>query len=250
MKMNDVGDSIPPSPEPQPNSDSQPAVLSGKAVASLVLGIFGCLFFPAILGLILGILAYREIGRNPGRLRGQGLAVSGIILSALAVFVCVPMMAAILFPVFAKARAKANQITCLSNLKCVSLSLRSYSMDYDGYYPPASRWNEAVLSEHAKKSNLICPAADRNDVPSYALSSDLAGKIADKVTLPATTVLVFDSFPGANQAGGPALLCNPGRHSDGNTIVFADGHARWVSREDLTLKWTFARNGRPPLPPK
>ncbi|MGP4024769.1 DUF4190 domain-containing protein [Actinomadura sp. 3N407] len=51
---------------------------SGLAVAAFVTGLLGCL---GVLGLILGTIALREIGRSGAR--GRGLAVAGIVLSCL-----------------------------------------------------------------------------------------------------------------------------------------------------------------------
>ncbi len=65
-----------------PGEAFAPAKTSGAAVASLVLGILGCV--PAIAGLlavILGIVGLRSTGR-PG-VRGRGLAVAGLILGGL-----------------------------------------------------------------------------------------------------------------------------------------------------------------------
>jgi len=52
---------------------------SGLAIASLVLGV---LAVPALVGLVLGIIALVQIGQSRGRLRGQGLAIAGICVSA------------------------------------------------------------------------------------------------------------------------------------------------------------------------
>jgi hypothetical protein len=45
-------------------------------------------------------------------------------------------LAAILFPVFAKAREKARQITCLSNMKELGLASQMYLQDYGEDYAP------------------------------------------------------------------------------------------------------------------
>jgi prepilin-type processing-associated H-X9-DG protein len=45
-------------------------------------------------------------------------------------------LAAILFPVFARAREKARQSTCLSNVKQITLGMLMYNSDYDGKYVP------------------------------------------------------------------------------------------------------------------
>ena len=57
----------------------EPRRTSGKAIASLILGLFGGPF--AVVGLILGIVALREIDRSRGTLEGKGLAIAGIIVS-------------------------------------------------------------------------------------------------------------------------------------------------------------------------
>ncbi len=60
---------------------------SGKARASLVLGIFAllsaCLVvggFPGLLAAIFGHLALRDIRRSGGRVKGHGLAIAGLVL--------------------------------------------------------------------------------------------------------------------------------------------------------------------------
>jgi prepilin-type processing-associated H-X9-DG protein len=57
----------------------------------------------------------------------------------------IAILAAILFPVFAQAREKARQASCISNLKQIGLSVQMYSQDYDeefpmGTYPGPRNW--------------------------------------------------------------------------------------------------------------
>ncbi|MEI6499426.1 MAG: DUF1559 domain-containing protein [Armatimonadota bacterium] len=59
------------------------------------------------------------------------------LIELLVVIAIIAILAAILFPVFAKAREKARQSACLSNMKQIGLGLMSYTADYDGVYPLA-----------------------------------------------------------------------------------------------------------------
>jgi prepilin-type N-terminal cleavage/methylation domain-containing protein/prepilin-type processing-associated H-X9-DG protein len=61
------------------------------------------------------------------------------LIELLVVIAIIAILAAILFPVFARARAKAQQNNCLSNIKELALATISYCTDYDDYYPFS--WN-------------------------------------------------------------------------------------------------------------
>lgn len=62
------------------------------------------------------------------------------LIELLVVIAIIAVLAAILFPVFAKAREKAKQATCVSNLKQIGLAIIQYCGDYDGYGPTLT-WN-------------------------------------------------------------------------------------------------------------
>jgi len=57
------------------------------------------------------------------------------LIELLVVIAIIAILAAILFPVFAKVREKARQITCLSNEKQIGLGFTQYVEDYDEMYP-------------------------------------------------------------------------------------------------------------------
>ncbi len=57
------------------------------------------------------------------------------LIELLVVIAIIAILAAILFPVFAQAREKARQATCLSNLKQIGLGMYMYVQDYDEHFP-------------------------------------------------------------------------------------------------------------------
>jgi prepilin-type N-terminal cleavage/methylation domain-containing protein/prepilin-type processing-associated H-X9-DG protein len=72
------------------------------------------------------------------------------LIELIVVIAIISILAAILFPVFAQAREKARQITCLSNQKQIGLAVLQYLQDYDDEYP----------QEHGSDAN---PALDDNN---------------------------------------------------------------------------------------
>jgi len=63
------------------------------------------------------------------------------LIELLVVIAIIAILAAILFPVFAKAREKARQSSCLSNVKQLGLGMLMYVQDYDEvFFSSGSRW--------------------------------------------------------------------------------------------------------------
>ena len=72
------------------------------------------------------------------------------LIELLVVIAIIAILAAILFPVFARAREKARQTSCLSNIKQIVLAFMMYAEDYDetmpmGVYPDwTTYWDTKV----------------------------------------------------------------------------------------------------------
>ena len=62
------------------------------------------------------------------------------LIELLVVIAIIAILAAILFPVFAKAREKARQTSCLSNVKEIELASHMYAQDYDGVHVAYGRY--------------------------------------------------------------------------------------------------------------
>ena len=88
----------------------------------------------------------------------------------------IAILAAILFPVFARARENARRSSCQSNLKQLGLGMLQYTQDYDEFYPlkdqrigpppaPFASFRQ-VLQPYIKSTQvMVCPSNPRNIVP-------------------------------------------------------------------------------------
>lgn len=66
------------------------------------------------------------------------------LIELLVVIAIIAILAAILFPVFSKARERARQSSCTSNLKQMTLAWQLYSQDYDGHIMPAYDYSKTT----------------------------------------------------------------------------------------------------------
>jgi prepilin-type N-terminal cleavage/methylation domain-containing protein/prepilin-type processing-associated H-X9-DG protein len=94
------------------------------------------------------------------------------LIELLVVIAIIAILAAILFPVFARAREKARQASCQSNLKQIGLAVLMYVQDYDERFPCTPYWEcgrpnnstttrwYAVVQPYVKNAQLFrCPSA-------------------------------------------------------------------------------------------
>ena len=128
--------------------------------------------------------------------RNQGFT----LIELLVVIAIIAILAAILFPVFAKAREKARQISCASNMRQINLGLLQYVQDSDETYPANGEsygpggftaWQTMVMP-YIKSSNVfICPSNSKT-TPIYAttLPDDYGGNYT------------YGQVPGSIPAGG------------------------------------------------
>ncbi len=147
------------------------------------------------------------------------------LIELLVVIAIIAILAAILFPVFAKAREKARQSTCASNLKQLGLGFMAYAQDYDEFIPgntyrlPANTtaphdmkcgatavsWWPIYLEPYVKSKGIyVCPSGTSLGCPfpntprSYAMNVTLVGccnpgRPQAEITKPAETVLMSDN---------------------------------------------------------
>jgi prepilin-type N-terminal cleavage/methylation domain-containing protein/prepilin-type processing-associated H-X9-DG protein len=144
------------------------------------------------------------------------------LIELLVVIAIIAILAAILFPVFAKAREKARQSSCLSNVKQLALAILQYAQDYDEKLPMlydlgTPRNGLILTTQPYTKSFQVhdCPSADARSVTTGAgaylgsasygynllIMSREYGASLGIITRPAECVLLGDTMHDPNAAG-------------------------------------------------
>jgi prepilin-type processing-associated H-X9-DG protein len=212
-----------------------PAKTSRLAVASLVLGILGLLTcgITSLVGLVLGIIGLVKVNRSNGQLSGKGLAIAGICTSALFLLM-VPLYAAMLLPALAKAKARAQSISCMNNVKQLSLGVMMYASSGGDKFPKADQWCDAIRTQAGSGKIFQCPADLQGGRSSYAFNKNLSELPTKNVPNSARTVMIFESEGGWNQSGGRETAVKRPRHEGKIIVAFADGHVELVQPSQLS----------------
>jgi prepilin-type N-terminal cleavage/methylation domain-containing protein/prepilin-type processing-associated H-X9-DG protein len=195
------------------------------------------------------------------------------LIELLVVIAIIAILASILFPVFSRARAKARQTACLSNLKQFALAVDMYAQDYDETLPahnddeppyPSYDWRYDTficrLLPYVRNEGLYRCADDRGCRPfgtpnerwwSYCFNRgcEQAPQVPYGLSAfedPAGTIILFD---GAEPDHGVELTDNNPldkpdswdddaraaytRHNGGLNLAFVDGHAKWRRADNV-----------------
>ena len=127
-------------PQAQSYQPYQPTKTDGGAIASMVLGIASfvlCLsFFSGIPAVIVGHISRSKIKKSGGRLKGDGMALAGLILGYISLLF-IPIVLAIAIPNLLRARISANESAARSTVRTINTTQVSYSTTYpaQGYAP-------------------------------------------------------------------------------------------------------------------
>ena len=167
------------------------------------------------------------------------------LIELLVVIAIIAILAAILFPVFARAREKARQASCQSNEKELGIAFHMYAQDYDERMatstPGATRWHMQIYPYIKNEQLFACPSesdmvfnATTNPYGGgYAYNwAGLTGKSLAQIEYVAETICVGDQkSPGdyrLKYPGGATGIELSDRHNDGANILFVDGHVKWM----------------------
>jgi prepilin-type N-terminal cleavage/methylation domain-containing protein len=146
------------------------------------------------------------------------------LIELLVVIAIIAILAAILFPVFAQARAKARQTSCLSNVKQIGLGMMMYTQDYDETLTVDAwdGWNKGSSYAACSRDNPLIRAEAKIDP--YIKNSQI-------FACPSSLIsgVSWDSGRGTcrwNSWGFPDFMCYPGDTSRGKPLSY--GWNAWV----------------------
>ncbi|MDH4202796.1 MAG: DUF4190 domain-containing protein [Phycisphaerae bacterium] len=217
---------------------------SRLAIASLVMGLlcvtfvlWPLLFLPAI---ICGIIALVKIGNKKVNLKGNGLAITGIVIPSL-MTILLPLLAmvlAILMPALSKTKMIAQRVVCGTNMQGLSTAMIVYMNDYDEQYPTPEQWCDLLMSEaDVSPKSFQCPL-DPEGSFSYAINENLY-KLEPGQGGP-QMVAIFEAYLGRNGVGGPddLILRHDQNQRAGCNVGFVDGHVEFVTEDRVAdLQW-------------
>ena len=158
--------------EPQPFPPPAPQPKSGLSVTSLVLGILSiipCSIFAGVPAVITGHIARSRARKQPELYGGAGVALAGLVTGYIGIglsLVAIPaMLAAMLLPALAKAKQRAQTVSCVNNMKQLGLAARLWSGDHTNVFPPnfSSMSNELLMTQI-----LICPSDKKKPASSWS----------------------------------------------------------------------------------
>ncbi len=190
------------------------------------------------------------------------------LIELLVVIAIIAILAAILFPVFAKAREKARQSSCQSNLKQLGLAVLQYTQDFDERLPSGDCqfWrNWDIFCEPYLKNQQIyqCPSHSSPSMVqpgqrlpgctdpshtvaptwvtahpiSYGFNLEQRGAALGTIESSSLTLMLIDANNAWAQVGPRPpydyvdWTAVTDRHNEGANICFIDGHVKWSKQQ-------------------
>ena len=171
------------------------------------------------------------------------------LIELLVVIAIIAILAAILFPVFAQAREKARQTSCLSNMKQIMTAVKMYTQDYDerslwNWYAPAAgglfpTWMELTLPYVKNNDIWICPSrtGDKSEMPPLSGACNAAATRVYSYQWLAWIpydywnwwgTVMFAGFPIENEGNCPDLATRPWKACRGIEMVEEPANAAFL----------------------
>jgi prepilin-type N-terminal cleavage/methylation domain-containing protein/prepilin-type processing-associated H-X9-DG protein len=194
------------------------------------------------------------------------------LIELLVVIAIIAILAAILFPVFAKAREKARQNTCINNQRQLAVAVQMFAQDHDQTLPAGDTWGNDIAQLTGTPKLYDCPSVTHQGsltMPDYfynaGKNSHLGGATLDGFDKPADVLLTADAKTSTTSSvyfipdamldpvglgtfsGSIGTMLDLSRHNGGSVVSFLDGHVQWVKSGDTVNLLQWLMNGRSTL---
>jgi prepilin-type N-terminal cleavage/methylation domain-containing protein/prepilin-type processing-associated H-X9-DG protein len=185
------------------------------------------------------------------------------LIELLVVIAILGLLAAVLFPVFAKVRENGRRTACLSNMRQITIALTEYAQDNDSFFPLTvtreGDWASAVFRYGPAKSVFRCPSCPVPDgwdfafpkltAKGYALNAALYDTSEDNLALPlgrvrfpATTISLceasYQAGPQNAEMMFPSALMGPDDGTEllkGQSFIGIAGASRHTGGSNYTF---------------
>ncbi len=153
------------------------------------------------------------------------------LIELLVVIAIIAILAAILFPVFARAREKARQTTCMTNQRQIMASAQMYAQDHEETMPSFTTfWQDINVDSNI----LVCPTAGKSLTNGYLYNFKSSAKALGEVVDPTTFWVTCDRE--ANN-----IIST--RHSGKTIVSYLDGHTSIFAQMTFPGILNFDFNG-------
>ncbi len=172
------------------------------------------------------------------------------LIELLVVIAIIAILAAILFPVFARAREKARQTTCTSNQRQIAASVMMWTQDHEELLPSsATVWRDIAVDP----AILVCPTKGKAYRNGYVYLASNDGLALGKIDSPNEVMLTADGLSSINFTRPRNVAFSMGqfdpRHTQRWVQSYVDGHVTMTNvyptflpiKDNSLIGWFNAR---------
>jgi len=157
------------------------------------------------------------------------------LLELVFVIAIIAVLAAILFPMFARARERARRSSCASNLFQIGTALTLYAQDNDGRFPPDDNECGPIYRYLYDVSIFLCPSDPANVDWKFAPAEEdgSSGALAEPLT-PIETYSSYVYKGGlTNEHRADTLIAGEAElfHRDAANVLYIGGHVKSIPAE-------------------
>lgn len=185
-------------------------------------------------------------------MRSKKLRTGFTLIELLFVIAIIAILASILFPTFARARERARQANCASNLMQLGTALHSYAQDYDGRFPKRDNAYTALYCQTSNTDIFYCPSDCQEhkwkikSVTNPDIPADQAGHRRDVAAYGASSYVIKGGLTNEDRADRIIAGESQVFHVSRVNILYLGGYVKGVAVDDY--KPVVPQTPAPPEP--